>query len=64
MKFAVGVLLTSFGIFWGAEGAGARWPGDEAALLALVSAIALFALALVGWLRRTLAGSPTPRVSS
>ncbi len=39
MKFAVGVLLTTFGIFWGAEGAGASWPGGEAALpvLALLS---------------------------
>lgn len=64
MKFAVGVLLTSFGIFWGAEGAGARWPGDEAALLALVPATALFALALVGWLRPAPAGSPKPRVTS
>ncbi|HEV7563225.1 MAG TPA: hypothetical protein VGO24_06955 [Solirubrobacterales bacterium] len=38
MKFAVGVLLTSFGIFWGVEGAGGSWPGGEAALpvLALV----------------------------
>ena len=26
MKFAVGVMLTSFGTFWGAEGAGARGP--------------------------------------
>ena len=33
MKFAVGVMLTSFGIFWGAEGAGAHWPGGDAALL-------------------------------
>jgi uncharacterized membrane protein len=64
MKVAVGVLLTSFGILWGAEGAGARWPGDEAALLTLVPATAPFALALVGWLRRTPAGSPTPRVPS
>jgi uncharacterized membrane protein len=32
MKFAVGVLLTTFGIFWGAEGAGASWPGGDAAL--------------------------------
>ena len=36
MKFAVGVMLTSFGMFWGAEGAGAHWPGDDAALLAIV----------------------------
>jgi uncharacterized membrane protein len=32
MKFAVGVLLTSFGVFWGTEGAGASWPGGDAAL--------------------------------
>ena len=27
MKFAVGVMLTSFGMFWGTEGAGGSWPG-------------------------------------
>lgn len=32
MKFVVGVLLTTFGLFWGAEGAGASWPGGETAL--------------------------------
>jgi uncharacterized membrane protein len=53
MKFAVGVMLTSFGTFWGAEGAGARWPGSDAALLVLVPGIALFALTLVALLRRT-----------
>ena len=36
MKFAVGVLLTSFGIFWGSEGAGASWPGGDAVLPPLV----------------------------
>jgi len=35
MKFAVGVLLTTFGVFWGVEGAGGTWPGGEAALPAL-----------------------------
>ena len=30
MKFAVGVMLTTFGIFWSAEGAGAHWPGADA----------------------------------
>ncbi len=29
IKFAVGLLLTSFGTFWAAEGAGVDWPGDE-----------------------------------
>jgi uncharacterized membrane protein len=44
LKFIVGIMLTAFGTFWGAEGAGANWPGSDAALLALVPAIALFAL--------------------
>ena len=52
LKFVVGVMLTSFGIFWGAEGAGAHWPGLDASLLVLVPAVALYALALVAFLRR------------
>jgi len=52
MKFIVGIMLTSFGIFWGAEGAGARWPAGDAALLVLVPAVALFAITLVAALRR------------
>lgn len=52
MKFVVGVMLTGFGAFWGAEGAHARWPGSDAALLVLIPAIAGFALLLVALLRR------------
>ena len=33
LKFGVGVMLTSFGIFWGGEGAGVTWPGGDVALL-------------------------------
>ncbi len=44
MKFAVGVMLSSFGMFWGAEGAGAHWPGGEAALPVIVLAVLLLAL--------------------
>jgi uncharacterized membrane protein len=51
MKFAVGTLLTSFGIFWGAEGAGAAWPGSDAALLAIIPLTALLAIGLVAALR-------------
>jgi uncharacterized membrane protein len=53
MKFAVGVMLTSFGTFWGAEGAGATWPGGDAALLAIVPGMLVAALAMVFWLRRS-----------
>ena len=51
MKFVVGVMLTSFGMFWGAEGAGARWPGSDAALLVLVPAVAVLGLGLTQLLR-------------
>ena len=56
LKFVVGIMLTAFGTFWGAEGAGAHWPGSDAALLALVPAIALLGVALVAVMRGT-AGS-------
>jgi uncharacterized membrane protein len=58
MKFTVGVMLTAFGTFWGAEGAGADWPGGDAALPALVAAIAAFGVGLILVLRRVNA-SPT-----
>ncbi len=58
MKFVVGVMLTSFGMFWGAEGAGAHWPGSDAALLAVVPAVAVFAVALSAGLRSQRPGSP------
>jgi len=51
MKFTVGVLLTSFGTFWAAEGAGAAWPGGEAALPVLVLAFGACSLAMGGELR-------------
>ena len=52
MKFCVGVMLTSFGVFWGAEGAGASWPGGDAALLVIIPGVVLASLAMVRWLRR------------
>ncbi|HEY2631247.1 MAG TPA: hypothetical protein VGI26_02580, partial [Solirubrobacteraceae bacterium] len=52
MKFAVGVMLSSFGMFWGAEGAGASWPGGDVALLVIVPCLLLAANAIVWALRR------------
>ena len=51
MKFVVGVLLTSFGVFWGAEGAGASWPGGEASLAPLVVLVLAAALGMVAEVR-------------
>jgi len=53
MKFVVGVMLTSFGMFWGAEGAGAHWPGSDAALAVVVPIVAVFGAGLSAFLRRT-----------
>ena len=52
LKFAVGIMLTSFGTFWGAEGAGVSWPGNDAALLVLVPVVALVSLGYTLMLRQ------------
>ena len=61
MKFAVGIMLTAFGTFWGAEGAGARWPGGDAALLALVPVIGLVSMAYALALRKARAAASQAR---
>ena len=52
IKFAVGLLLTTFGCFWSAEGAGADWPGNELSLLALLAFLAACSWLAVRALRR------------
>jgi uncharacterized membrane protein len=49
LKFGVGVLLTTFGTFWSAEGAGAHWPGGDAAILAVLVGVLALSLGLVAW---------------
>jgi uncharacterized membrane protein len=44
LKFAVGIMLSGFGVFWTGEGLRYRWPGDELSLLAIVGFFALTAL--------------------
>jgi len=51
LKFMVGVMLTSFGLFWSAEGAGAHWPGNDLFILALVALTTAVAGATVAVLR-------------
>jgi uncharacterized membrane protein len=52
LKFLVGILLTSFGMFWSAEGAGVAWPGGESAIPVLVALVAGTSVLLAGALRR------------
>jgi uncharacterized membrane protein len=64
LKFVVGIMLTSFGVFWGAEGAGAHWPGSDASLLWLAPAVLLYALGLVAVLRRRRAAGAEPEIAT
>jgi uncharacterized membrane protein len=52
LAFAVGVMLTTFGIFWGAEGAGVEWPGGDASLPGVLGFVLLLSLGFVTALRR------------
>jgi uncharacterized membrane protein len=54
-------MLTSFGTFWGAEGAGAAWPGGDAALLVIVPVLLAISLTFVALMRRgALSGAQAP----
>jgi uncharacterized membrane protein len=47
LKFVVGIMLTSFGIFWAGEGIGIDWPGGDAALLGIIGFILAASFAIV-----------------
>jgi uncharacterized membrane protein len=51
LKFAVGVMLSTYGILWSAEGAGLDWPGGDALLLAIGPLVLLLSLLAVQLLR-------------
>jgi Ca2+/H+ antiporter, TMEM165/GDT1 family len=44
MKFVVGAMLTSFGIFWGAEGLLVEWPLGDETLLVILAGVGLVSL--------------------
>jgi uncharacterized membrane protein len=52
LKFAVGVMLTTFGIFWSVEGAGGDWPGSDAAILGVLALVVAVSLLFVRLLQR------------
>ncbi|MGC4108151.1 MAG: hypothetical protein QM753_17645 [Thermomicrobiales bacterium] len=52
MKFAVGVMLTGFGVFWAGEGIGIAWPGETAMLLAILIGTLVVAWGMVVVLRQ------------
>lgn len=54
LKFGVGALLSSFGVFWFAEGLGAEWPGDALSILAILAVLLAASAAAVLMLRAIL----------
>jgi uncharacterized membrane protein len=54
LKLGVGVMLTSFGIFWVGEGTGARWPGSDLAVLVLIALFFAVTAAAIGYMRSLL----------
>jgi uncharacterized membrane protein len=51
LKFVVGIMLTSFGTFWGGEGVGIAWWHEDLFLPILVVLYLVVAGALILWLR-------------
>lgn len=47
LKFAVGLMLTAFGIFWTGEGLGAAWPGADLSILGLLVILLVVSLIAV-----------------
>ena len=52
LKFAVGVMLSSFGLFWTGEAFGVAWPGTDLAILAFIALFSATALAAIALLNR------------
>lgn len=51
IKFVVGLLLTTFGVFWAGEGTGVHWPGSDLSLPVILGFLAVVAAALTRWSR-------------
>ena len=59
IKTLVGVMLTSFGVFWVGEGAGVDWPGSDLAIPVLAGFFVVVYFALTAFMRARL---PAPAV--
>jgi Ca2+/H+ antiporter, TMEM165/GDT1 family len=63
LKFAVGILLSAFGTFWFAAGAGLAWPGGDLAIPGLILGFFFAGLLAVACARRQ-AAAPAPVIQA
>ncbi|MGD0748589.1 MAG: hypothetical protein ABSB68_12345 [Acidimicrobiales bacterium] len=63
IKTAVGIMLTSFGLFWVGEGAGVNWPGSDLAIPVLIGFFIVVTLAYTAFMRTKLP-APSPEGSA
>ena len=66
IKFAVGVLLSTFGLFWSVEGLGVSWPGSDLSILGILAFLTVISFGFVAVLRnlqtrRTSQGASTAK---
>lgn len=52
LKFAVGVMLSAFGVFWTGEGLGVEWPGSDLALFVFAALFLAAGLSAAGMVRQ------------
>jgi uncharacterized membrane protein len=46
LKYVVGLMLTTFGVFWTGEGLGVAWPGEDLSLFGIFVFFVAISLAL------------------
>lgn len=56
LKFGVGVMLSSFGVFWTGEGLGIEWPGQDLALMVFAALFLGAGLLAAAMARRPITG--------
>jgi uncharacterized membrane protein len=64
IKTVVGVMLTSFGVFWVGEGAGVHWPGSDLAIPVLVGFFVVVFFAFTAFMRTQLPAAAAPPSSA
>jgi len=52
LKFVVGIMATTFGIFWSTEGLGLAWPFADLSLVGILAWVTIVSYACVLWLKR------------